>query len=212
MVGRPININFEKNMNDTKEKILLSADKLFGDIGFNATSIKDIAELSGINKSLIHYHFKNKEDVLLNLLDNYYEKLFILIKEALYKKNNTKDRLACLIITYFDFLKRNQNFSRIVQREAIGGNNVERIKSHMLPFFKMGSEFIKSIYPVTKSGPLAAEQILISFYGIIVSYFSYSDILEPLIGSNPLSEENLEKRKIHIQSMLNILIGTLESE
>lgn len=52
----------------TKEKILQIAEQLFAEKGYDGTSVDVIAKKTGVNKALIYYHFKNKEDIL-NLLN-----------------------------------------------------------------------------------------------------------------------------------------------
>ena len=37
---------------------------------FDQTSIKDIARAAGVNHGLLHYYFKNKEDILLHYIDH----------------------------------------------------------------------------------------------------------------------------------------------
>lgn len=196
----------------TRRQILDAADTLFGKDGFDATSIRDIAEFTGLNKSLIHYHYKSKDDLLNHLLDQYYEKLFQTLQRSLHTSGTFRERLTCLINNYFDFLAQHKSFSRIVQREASGGKHLERIQTHMLPFFNIGIAMIQQMYPATRTGSLRAEQLLISIYGMIVSYFSYSTVLEPLVGQNPLSEANLYNRKQHIQRMLNVILDALDDQ
>ena len=60
---------------NTRDEILKAADRLFGEVGYDAASIRRIAELSGVNKGLIHNHFKNKEALFRDVLDNYYCRL-----------------------------------------------------------------------------------------------------------------------------------------
>ncbi|MGD0277963.1 MAG: TetR/AcrR family transcriptional regulator [Smithella sp.] len=36
---------------------------------FSKTSIKDIARKANVNHGVLHYYFKNKEDILLNYID-----------------------------------------------------------------------------------------------------------------------------------------------
>ncbi len=50
--------------NDTRHRILQSARQLFSQKGYEGTSIRDIATLAEVNKSLVHYHFKSKSDIL----------------------------------------------------------------------------------------------------------------------------------------------------
>jgi AcrR family transcriptional regulator len=49
---------------DTKDKILDSAQRLIGDQGFAATSVRHIIADARVNLAAIHYHFGTKEDLL----------------------------------------------------------------------------------------------------------------------------------------------------
>ncbi|NLY91144.1 MAG: TetR/AcrR family transcriptional regulator [Firmicutes bacterium] len=53
---------------DTRERILEASAKLFAEKGYSATGIDEIARNVGITKSVIYYHFKNKEDILQTLI------------------------------------------------------------------------------------------------------------------------------------------------
>ncbi len=50
--------------------ILETAIKLFGAKGYQSVSISEIATTAGVSKGLIHYHFGNKEDLLLVLVNS----------------------------------------------------------------------------------------------------------------------------------------------
>ena len=49
---------------DTKEKILDTAEKLFGEQGYGATSLRQIIAEAGVNLAAVHYHFGSKEELL----------------------------------------------------------------------------------------------------------------------------------------------------
>ena len=51
-------------MNDTKEKILETAERLIGEQGYAATSLRHIIAQAGVNLAAVHYHFGSKEDLL----------------------------------------------------------------------------------------------------------------------------------------------------
>ncbi|NPA68187.1 MAG: TetR/AcrR family transcriptional regulator [Chlorobi bacterium] len=55
----------------TKDKILLTAQKLFFTKGIDRTAIKEISEDAGINIAAVNYHFRSKE----NLIDLVFEKV-----------------------------------------------------------------------------------------------------------------------------------------
>lgn len=51
----------------TEEKILLAAQKVFICKGMAGARMQDIADQAGINKALLHYYFKNKEQLFENI-------------------------------------------------------------------------------------------------------------------------------------------------
>lgn len=62
------------NENDTRTKLLNAAKELFAEKGFDGASIRDIADRANVNKSLVHYHFKNKLNILNELAELYLER------------------------------------------------------------------------------------------------------------------------------------------
>jgi AcrR family transcriptional regulator len=50
-----------------REAILSAAESLFSTHGFNAVSIRDIAEQAGANPGSLSYHFKSKDGLLLEI-------------------------------------------------------------------------------------------------------------------------------------------------
>jgi AcrR family transcriptional regulator len=53
----------------TRERILDVAAELFGEHGYDATSLREIAERLGFTKAALYYHFKSKEEILLALME-----------------------------------------------------------------------------------------------------------------------------------------------
>ena len=51
-------------MTDTKDKILDTAERLIGEHGYAATSLRHIIAEAGVNLAAVHYHFGSKEDLL----------------------------------------------------------------------------------------------------------------------------------------------------
>jgi AcrR family transcriptional regulator len=55
-------------MSDTKNKILDTAERLFGENGYHGTSLRQIIAAAGVNLAAIHYHFGSKEELLEGLI------------------------------------------------------------------------------------------------------------------------------------------------
>jgi transcriptional regulator with XRE-family HTH domain len=62
-------------MNDRKQHVISMAHRLFVDKGFQATSIQDILDYSGISKGTFYNYFSSKNELLIALIKTIYQKL-----------------------------------------------------------------------------------------------------------------------------------------
>jgi AcrR family transcriptional regulator len=76
-----------RQADSTRERILDIALELFTERGYDATSLRDIAERLGTTKAAIYYHFERKQDILLEL----HLRLHALGREALEELGNLED-------------------------------------------------------------------------------------------------------------------------
>lgn len=63
------------NSLESRKRILKAAEELFAEKGFNGTSVNMIAEKASVNKAMIYYHFKDKNDIIVSMFEE-------IIKEA----------------------------------------------------------------------------------------------------------------------------------
>jgi AcrR family transcriptional regulator len=52
------------NVDGSREKLLISAEQLFSERGFNGVSVRDIANNAGVNSALVGYYFGGKQGLL----------------------------------------------------------------------------------------------------------------------------------------------------
>jgi AcrR family transcriptional regulator len=55
-------------MSETRIKILDTAERLFGEEGYQPVSLRQITAAAGVNLAAVHYHFGSKEDLLDELV------------------------------------------------------------------------------------------------------------------------------------------------
>ncbi len=68
-----------RNGEDKRNLILEALNTCIHEKPFDQTSIKDIARAAGVNHGLLHYYFKNKEDILIHYIDyviHHYKRMF----------------------------------------------------------------------------------------------------------------------------------------
>ena len=104
---------------DKREHILTVAEELFGDNGFDGTSVRDIAQKAGVNLAMISYYFGSKEkllEALIELRAGY----SVGILEELNKDQTLSpwDKIDRLVDFYVEKVLNNLRFHSIMYREA----------------------------------------------------------------------------------------------
>lgn len=103
----------QRNGDETKERVLSAAQKLFADKGFSGTSLAMISKECGISEGLILHHYRSKKNlyrqVLDNLADSYAQELAAVTKTT----GNLEEMLQQSLFALFEFWKRDSTYDRI---------------------------------------------------------------------------------------------------
>jgi len=104
----------------TKQRILAEAEKLFAVKGFEGTGIEEIARKVGIRKSVIYYHFKNKEQILQTMLDDFVSR-GVAFKKGFFERyaGNFMESLDLVMEEMIEFMEENRRIVTIVLMESI---------------------------------------------------------------------------------------------
>src|SRR5260370_1686405 len=86
-----------------REAILAAAEELFSTNGFNAVSVRDIAQAAGANPGSVTYHFKTKDGLLLEIYRRHCGPMNRRRSELLAaakRVRNLQDRLEAIVRAY----------------------------------------------------------------------------------------------------------------
>ncbi|HEV2478914.1 MAG TPA: TetR family transcriptional regulator [Puia sp.] len=130
---------------DKREHILLTAERLFGEKGFDGTSVRDIAQAAGVNLAMISYYFGSKEKLLEAMIQFRSEYTFGILAEL--KKDQSLspwDKIDRLVDFYVDRILTNLPFHNIMFQEAIAFRS-EEIKEKIIAMKMRNLEQINQI-------------------------------------------------------------------
>jgi TetR/AcrR family transcriptional regulator len=109
----------------TEEKILEAAKKVFHRKGFEGARMQEIADEAGINKALLHYYFRTKENlfdaVFRAAFREIFTKLFTTVDSAL----PLEEKLKNMVHDYIGFLQKNSYLPGFILNEL--NQNPEKI-------------------------------------------------------------------------------------
>lgn len=105
---------------ETKEKILLAAEKLFSEVGFDKARVDDIAKTAGVNKALIYYYFESKEEILRTLFSGLVEDARRMLVKSLEETPDVinGDNYRALFDEYIRFVTENRKLIKVAIAES----------------------------------------------------------------------------------------------
>jgi len=81
----------------SRQRLVTAARRMFRHQGFTKTSIDDIARAARVNRGIIYFHFKNKDDLAVAALDQALESEFELLARFMGDEHNSLKRLELMI-------------------------------------------------------------------------------------------------------------------
>lgn len=153
----------------SRAAILDAAEGLFLERGFAATSMSEIAERSGVTKSLIHHHFGSKESLWSEIKRRRFTS-YHASQLALYERGLSADTIRASMATYFRFLLDNPQVVRMIGWMRLEGD-LEcadlvcdlRARGLQLIGTAQAAGLIRNDMP--------PEHVLLMFLGLVNAYF-----------------------------------------
>ena len=76
-----------------RDKILAAAVQLFAEYGYHAATMRDIAQIAGIQAASIYYHYPSKQTLLVEIMETHMRKLNVNLERIVSKPHDVQQRL-----------------------------------------------------------------------------------------------------------------------
>lgn len=107
----------------TREAVLVAAEDLFSERGFDATPLSAIGERAGIQGTAILYHYATKRDLYAAVLDRMFTPMLKEANRDLRGEGDLAERLGAVTSTLVRFAAKNPAAARLVLRESFSGSS-----------------------------------------------------------------------------------------
>ena len=189
----------------SKEAILLAAEDRFARLGFEGTSLQQIAEAAGVARSTPAYFFGSKEA----LYDAVLARAVARGQEAMARAyaNDEDDRSVDAIVQSYvdallDFLGHDQNFVRLIQREALGDG------SRVAEFFgRSVAEAVAALAPAAEKAGISPQRLVLDLAALAWYPFAHEHTLLPALGIKARTPAFVDEQKQHLGDLVRAMTG-----
>ena len=202
---------------DKREHILLVSEELFAGKGFDGTSVRDIAQLAGVNLAMISYYFGSKENLLKELIEYRFSYTVSLLEE---KTNDLLhspwEKIEWLIDFYVERIINNRRFHSILTQEYNTGRS-EEIKELITSIKMQNLERIKKIIAEGQRKQafrkVDVEMTLATIFGTITQVINAKKLYCSLLRIDATDEQEYQVKitqrlKSHLKQLMHAhLIG-----
>jgi len=192
--------------NDTSEVLILNAAKtVFIKKGMDGARMQEIADEAGINKALLHYYYRSKQQLFEAVFFNAFSLLAPQLNYILNDDSSVEEKIRNFAHNYISFVSQHPYLPNFVIQEMnrnpeftqkFKGNanlpNLEKFKKQVNNEVEKG--FLK---------PISAEQLFINIISLCVFPFVSSPLIKTIgiIDDNKFAEL-IDERKTHVADFI----------
>lgn len=109
--------DFKMEKQDKKTCILMAAEKLFSELGYEGTSTRHIAKEAGANMAMINYYFGSKDGVFMEIMSKRINDFSLQLSSIQEAEISTLEKLMLVIDQYVRRILSNISFHKMMHRE-----------------------------------------------------------------------------------------------
>jgi TetR/AcrR family transcriptional regulator len=185
----------------TRARILDAAVRQFSENGLAGARTEHIAEEAGVNKALLYYYYKSKEDLYDAALESVANRVVASSMAAMETNCSAGERLVYFVLNHFDRIHSQRAFQSLMQQEMIrmhrGEENalVRLVDKVFRPMMFKVREVIAEGRNSGELVPVDELQIMYAALGANVFYFLSAPVMGILMSANLFEFSALEYRR-----------------
>ena len=183
---------------------MATAEDIFAERGLAGARMDEIARAAKVNKALLYYYFRSKEELYRFVLEG--------SAFAIKRTGDRFDRRRVISRQtphicggpFFDFVQAHPNYPRLIQREIMScGPNLDWIVSeYYRPLHGRMVRLIEAGIAAGEFRQVDARNTALTVVSIMVHYFAAAPVLRSVLGHDPMKPREVARRRAAVQDFL----------
>ena len=196
----------KKETNSTEDRILAAARQVFLEKGMAGGRMQEIADKAGINKAMLHYYFRNKQQLFEAVFKNAFLKMAPKLGRILNEDIPLLEKIRVFCRTYIHFLREQPYLPAFIVQEL--NRNPEFISTTILQsgLFPSLDLFNKQVDQEIQAGrirPIDSRQLFIHIVSLSIFPFVGAPLLRFFTGTDKIAfDELVEKRESEVAEFI----------
>jgi TetR/AcrR family transcriptional regulator len=188
----------------TARRIVATAEDIFAEQGLAGARMDEIARAAKVNKALLYYYFRSKEELHRFVLETLLSQLRAGVGDAGAEVRSPRKRLSAIVDNFFDFVLAHPNYPRLMQREIMsrGPNMGWIVTEYYRPLHGRLVRLIEKGIAVGEFRRVDVRNAAVTVTSIMVHYFAAAPVLRSVLGHDPLRPREVAKRREAVQDFL----------
>jgi AcrR family transcriptional regulator len=189
----------------TEEKIYDAARRIFLLKGMDGSRMQEIADEAGMNKALLHYYFRSKENLFKAVFKDIFTKFFSRVKETLFSDKPAEEKMIYFIDNYIDMIEANPYVPQFIINEI--NRDPKMLKSLMFESGIEPQQILEMFLNEAKLNNLTntdPRHIVVSLLGMLILPFAARPLLQMVYFNDDAAAYNqfLRERKDVVKNMI----------
>lgn len=113
----------------TETKIKEAAKEIFIRRGYHGARMQEIADKAEINKALLHYYFRTKEQLFQQIFDEVFDKVMPRLHAILMREGDILDKIDAFVSEYIGTIRQHPHIPLFVMHEL--SQDADRFVNHL---------------------------------------------------------------------------------
>lgn len=183
---------------ETEEKIFEAARIIFQKRGFEGARMQEIADKAKINKSMLHYYYRSKDNLFFEVFKVGVKKIVPQLLAILSKEIDLKSKIEQIVEFYYQTFKENPQLPSFIIYEM--NHNTERFKSFVkdhgivIPQYYMDQ--VNEAIQANKIKDISPQQLLMNVMSLCLMPIVAKNMVQMLFSFDESNyQEFLEERR-----------------